>query len=196
MGFLSRDKVEAMGFARVGKNVKISDKASFYNPSNISIGDNTRIDDFCILSAGQGGIQVGSYIHIGCYSSFLGNAPIILHDFCGISGRVSFYSHIDDTSGEYLVQPTFPDEYRHMISGPIVIERHGLVGAGSIVFPGVTVGTGTLVAALSLVKESCEPYWIYGGVPAKKIKPRKRHFLELEKKFLEQMSKETNHGDM
>lgn len=75
MGFLSRDKVEAMGFARVGKNVKISDKASFYNPSNISIGDNTRIDDFCILSAGQGGIQVGSYIHIGCYSSFLGNAP-------------------------------------------------------------------------------------------------------------------------
>ena len=183
MAFLSYETLEAMGFESLGKNVQISEKASLYNTANISIGDNTRIDDFCILSAGSGGIKVGSYIHIGCYSSFLGNAPIILNDCCAVSGRVSFYSHIDDTSGEYLVQPTFPVEYRHIISGPIVVERHGLVGAGSIVFPGVTIGTGVLVAALSLVKESCEPFWIYGGVPAKKIKQRKKDFLELDKKF-------------
>jgi len=193
MAFLSRDKLEAMGFRSLGQNVQISEKASFYNTAQISIGDHTRIDDFCILSAGEGGIEVGSYIHIGCYSSFLGNAPIILHDFCGISGRVSFYSHIDDTSGEYLVQPTFPDKFRHMISDPIIVERHGLVGAGSIVFPGVTVGTGALVGALSLVKENCEPFWVYGGVPAQKIKPRKRDFLKLEKKFLEELSKHSEH---
>ena len=173
-----------MGFQHLGKEVQISDKASFYNTERISIGDNTRIDDFCILSAGTGGIQVGSFIHIGCYSSFLGDAPIVLHDFCAVSGRVAFYSHIDDTSGEYLVQPTFPKEYRHIISGPIIVERHGLVGAGSIVFPNVTIGVGAFVGALSLVKDNCEPFWVYGGVPAKKIKLRKKDFLELEKKFL------------
>lgn len=188
MSFLSEKELQQTGFKSLGTNVKISDKVSIYNPANISIGSNVRIDDFCILSAGSGGIHVGNYIHIGCYSSFLGNAPIILNDCCAVSGRVAFYSHIDDTSGRYLVQPTFPAEYRRLISGPIIIERHGLVGAGSIVFPNVTVGMGAFVGAMSLVKEDCEPFWVYGGVPAKKIKQRHKDFLELEKAFFESLS--------
>jgi len=191
MAFLSRDKLEAMGFHYLGKNVLLSDKASIYNPGNISIGDNTRIDDFCILSAGVGGISIGRYIHISCYTAFMGAEPMILQDFSAVSGRVLIYSNIDDTSGMYLVGPNYPMKYRHVISGPVIIERGGLVGAGSVVFPNVTIGQGTLIAAMSLVKENCEPFWVYGGVPARKIKVRKRDFLELEKKLLQDIGEES-----
>jgi galactoside O-acetyltransferase len=189
MAFLPREQLEAMGFRHLGKDVLLSDKAAVYNPGNISIGDNARIDDFCILSAGAGGISIGRYIHIGCYSALLGSAPIILHDLAAVSGRVTIYSNIDDTSGEYLVQCTFPMEYRHVIAGEVIIEKQGLVGAGSIIFPKVTIGRGTLVAAMSLVRESCDPFSIYGGVPARKIKSRGQGYLELEKKFLKEIGR-------
>jgi dTDP-4-amino-4,6-dideoxy-D-glucose acyltransferase len=58
MGVLTRAQIDAMGFKSVGVNVNLSDRASFYNCANISIGDNVRIDDFCVLSAGAGGISV------------------------------------------------------------------------------------------------------------------------------------------
>ena len=47
--FYSRSELEHIGFATIGKNVLLSRKASIYSPAMISIGDNVRIDDFCIL---------------------------------------------------------------------------------------------------------------------------------------------------
>jgi len=61
MSYLSLDNMKAMGFKRLGVNVKISDKASIYDADKIEIGDHSRIDDFCILS---GNISLGSYNHI------------------------------------------------------------------------------------------------------------------------------------
>ena len=48
--FYSRSELEHIGFATIGKNVLLSRKASIYSPAMISIGDNVRIDDFCIVS--------------------------------------------------------------------------------------------------------------------------------------------------
>lgn len=50
MSFLSDSELRKIGFKKLGKNVKISEKASIYNPEKIEIGDNSRIDDFCLLS--------------------------------------------------------------------------------------------------------------------------------------------------
>lgn len=52
MGFYSREQLEKIGFKFLGNNVLISDKTSIYSPENISIGNNVRVDDFSILSAG------------------------------------------------------------------------------------------------------------------------------------------------
>ena len=51
MAMLSRDAIEKMGFACFGNNMMLSDKASYYNCKNIRLGDNVRVDDFCVLSA-------------------------------------------------------------------------------------------------------------------------------------------------
>jgi len=47
--FLSQEEIQNMGFASVGSKVHISRKASFYSPQNIHIGENVRVDDFCLL---------------------------------------------------------------------------------------------------------------------------------------------------
>lgn len=173
MSYLEASDLNALGFNSLGKNVLISSKASIYNPSKISIGDHVRIDDFCILSAGEGSIQIGKYVHIACYCCLIGDSPIILHDFSGLSSRVAVYSSTDDFSGEAMPHPTIPDKFRKVISKPVVLDKHVLVGTGSTLLPGVNLGEGVAVGAMSLVDKNCDPFWIYIGIPAKKLKKKK-----------------------
>ena len=61
MAYYSKEKLNNMGFKSLGRNVKISDKASIYNFGQIEIGHNSRIDDFCVVS---GKITIGRNVHI------------------------------------------------------------------------------------------------------------------------------------
>ncbi len=184
MTALTRKQLKAIGFGSLGKDVMISDKASIYGPSEIHIADNARIDDFCILSAGSGGIRIGRYVHIGCYSSLIGDGEIVLEDFSGASGRVSIYSSNDDCSGEFMAHPTIPEEYRNVESGRVVMEKHSIALAGAIILPNVTIGTGAVIGALALVKGDCEEFGVYVGCPARKVKERQRGLLSLAEELL------------
>ena len=62
--FYTEVELYRMGFKSIGENVFISDKASIYGVKNIEIGSNVRIDDFCIISAGDGGIKIGDYVPV------------------------------------------------------------------------------------------------------------------------------------
>ena len=127
MAYLTQQQLEQLHFKYLGKNVKISDKASIYNAKNIHLDDNCRIDDFCILSAGFGGIYIGKYVHIAAYSSLIGAESITLADFSGISSRVSIYSSSDDYSGEFMPHPTIPDEFRNVDNRPVYLDKHTIV---------------------------------------------------------------------
>jgi len=48
--FYTEDELKEIGLKSYGHNVLISRKANLYSVSEISIGNNVRIDDFCILS--------------------------------------------------------------------------------------------------------------------------------------------------
>lgn len=185
MGFLSREEIDEMGFGQVGKNSRLSSKASYYNCANIIIGDNVRIDDFCVLSAGIGGIEIGSYIHIAVYTSLIGAGKITLCNFSNISSRVAIYSSNDDYSGACMTNPMVPEEYTNVSHADVSIGRHVIIGAGCVLLPGVTLEQGVAVGALSLVSKNCSEFGIYSGVPAKRIKERSRALLELEKKFIQ-----------
>lgn len=188
MAILNRDVIEKMGFASVGMNVQISDRASLYNTANISLGNNVRIDDFCILSAGVGGIALGDFVHIAAYSSLIGAGKITLSDFSGISSRVSIYSSNDDYSGATMTNPTVPNQYTGVTHADVFLGKHVIVGSGTIILPGIVLEEGVAVGALSLVTKNCDAFGIYMGNPAKRIKRRKRDLLELEKAFLASMA--------
>lgn len=53
-----------------------------------------------------------------------------------------------------------------------VVENDVWLGLRSIVMPGLTIATGTIVGSASVVTKSTDAYSIYGGVPAKFIKKR------------------------
>jgi dTDP-4-amino-4,6-dideoxy-D-glucose acyltransferase len=184
MGILSREALERMGFAGLGANLQISDRASFYGIARISLGDHVRIDDFCVISAGAGGVVIGQHVHIAVYSALIGAGRISLGDFANISSRVSVYSSSDDYSGASMTNPTVPDEYKLAHHADVAVGRHVVVGSGSVILPGVTLGDGVAVGALSLVKDHCTAFGIYAGNPARRIRERKRDLLVLEQRFL------------
>lgn len=185
MTTLSKQELMTMGFKSIGEDVRISDKATFYNCSNIEIGNSVRIDDFCVLSAGVGGIKLGNYIHIAVFSSLIGSEQIEIEDFCNISSRVSIYSSSDDYSGLSMTNPMIPEQFKLIKSSKVLIKKHAIIGASSVILPGVHLSNGVAIGAMSLVKESCEEFSIYAGIPARKLKDRSRDVLVLEKRFLE-----------
>ena len=182
-GFYTDDELAKLGLGKLGVNLKISRKASFHGAGNIEIGDNVRIDDFCVLS---GKIVLGSHIHIGCHGILLGGTEgIYVNDFSTTSFRVTVFARSDDFSGETLTNPQVFNEFRHNTTEKAVyIGKHVVVGTGSTVFPGVVLGEGVAVGAHSLVLKSTEPWGIYAGSPAKRLKERSDKLLEQEKEFL------------
>lgn len=185
MAWLNSEQISNMDFANVGSNVLLSDKSSYYNCPKIEIGNNVRIDDFCVLSAGAGGISIGRNIHIAVYSSLIGSGKIVLSDFSNISSRVSIYSSNDDYTGIAMTNPTISAEFTNVTHADVIIGRHVIIGSGSIILPGVVIGEGAAIGALSLVKKDCEAFTTYAGHPLKRLSERSNKLLEVEKLFLE-----------
>lgn len=186
MGYYSEDDLQQMGFKYLGKNVRVSDKASVYNCDQIEIGDNSRIDDFCVLS---GHIKIGSNCHITPQCLIAGGQPgVQFSDFCTLAYGVKVFSQSDDYSGLTLTNSTIPRKFKTELFKKVSFGKHVIVGAGSIVLPGVDVAEGCSVGAMTLLLKSTEPWGIYVGNPAKRIKDRKQNLLMLEKKFLEEIT--------
>lgn len=179
--FYSQKELEKIGFKSLGQQVLLSRKASIYNPEKISIGSYVRIDDFCILS---GNIRIGDYIHIAAYSALYGGlSGVYIEDFSNISSRVSIYSVSDDYSGESMTNPMVPEEYKKVTRAPVHIRKHVIIGASSVILPGVELKEGSSFGSFSLINQNSEEWSINVGIPCKKIKDRKRHIIQLEKEL-------------
>ena len=182
--FYSEEELSQIGFKYIGENVKVSRKASIYSPEKISIGDNVRIDDFCILS---GEIVLGSNIHISPYVALYGALGIEFEDYTGISAHSVVYSAMDDFGGDYLVGSIHPDSQTNVTGGKVLIRRFSQIGVNCVVFPNLSLGEGVAIGACTLVNRSLEEWEIYAGIPARRLKNRNKGML----KFVE--SDKTNY---
>jgi len=174
--YYTKEELQSVGFKALGSNVKIHSKACIYHPENISIGNNVRIDDFAVIIA-TGNIQIGSYIQIANYCYIGGRHGLIMEDFSTFAPRVSVFTASDDYSGTWMTNPMVPSEYTGGTQGQIVVKKHAIIGAGSVLLPNITIEEGTSVGALSLIKESTLPWSIYSGIPAIKKSERKKDLL-------------------
>lgn len=189
MTYLSTEQLEKMGFKFLGEHVKISDKASIYDPEKIKIGDYSRIDDFCILS---GAVTIGKYCHITPYCLLAGGIPsILIEDFCTLAYGVKIFSQSDDYSGESMTNSLIPIEFKQEIKKQVTIKKQSIIGSNSVIFPGVTLENGSAIGAMSLVLKSTTPWGIYYGIPAKKVKNRSQNILTLEKQFLKELNNDS-----
>jgi galactoside O-acetyltransferase len=84
-----------------------------------------------------------------------------------------------------MTNPTIAPEYTHIEKGRVVLERFVIVGALSVILPGITVGEGSAVGAMSLLTRDMPEWKICGGVPARPLKDRSRNLLEHERRLTE-----------
>lgn len=182
----SCDELRTM-LASVGDNVNVHGSVLMFSPHLIHVGSNVRIDCFSILSAGQEGIYIGDHVHIAAGVYLFGSGGrIVLESFSGLSSRAVVYTASDDYTEGYLTGPTVPMKFRKVRQGDVILRRHAVVGAGSILLPAVTVGLGASVGALTLVHKPVGDFAVVAGIPFRVIGERDRRILEGEKKLLEE----------
>jgi len=173
----------ALALRAVGQDVVVYPGARIVAPDRIELGNRVIIDDFVLLMGGSS-TRIGSFVHIAAFTSIVGGGELVMEDFSGISGGCRVYTGNDDYNGGSLTGPTVPPPYRTPLRSFVRIGKHAVVGANSVILPGVTIGEGAAIAANSVVTRDCESWTISGGTPSRVIKPRPRErILELEAKL-------------
>lgn len=126
-------------------------------------------------SYGVSGISIASWreganLYIGSFNSIAGGLRV----FLGGNHRVDWGSTFPFG---HVLQESFPNGqingHGHpSTNGHVVIENDVWIGEGCAILSGVTIGSGSVVAAKSVVTKSVPPYAIVGGNPAKLIRFR------------------------
>ena len=182
MGYLSKRELHKLNFVSLGKDVLISERASLHKSELMSIGDFSRVDDFCAIS---GNVHIGRNVHFAVHCSVTASRESAsFGDFSGLAMSCHVFTSSDDYSGISLTNPTVPAEFKEINHGAISLGRHVIIGAASLVFPGVVIAEGCSVGAFSLVNQSTEPWGVYAGIPATRRKDRSKDLLLLEDKYL------------
>jgi len=190
MAYLTENELQALGLKGFGSDVQISDKASIYFPENLEIGNHVRIDDFCVISA-KGRVCIGDYVHIGAFSAIYGGAGVELGNYSGMSSRCTIYSESDDFSGESLIHPFFPNEFKPgYIRGKVMLESYAQLGAGCTVLPNCNLRIGAVVGAHSLVLDDMKEWSINAGIPARFFKSRTRGVLKLMEQYQSEVKRD------
>jgi acetyltransferase-like isoleucine patch superfamily enzyme len=151
-------------------------------PARCRSAIDARIDDFCVLS-GRG--DIGRNVHIAVFCNVAGGSEgITFEDFSGLTYGCHVFSQSDDYTNRTLTNPTVPAEFKRETKRAVRLGRHCIVGTGSLILPGVHLGEGCSVGAMSMVTKSTEPWGVYFGIPARRIKERKQDLLALETRYL------------
>lgn len=173
-------------FKVIGQDVKIYPLAKIVGAEQIEIGSHVIVDDFVFIVAAQRTV-IGNYVHLAAFVSIMGGGECLLEDFTGLSSGVRVLTGSEDFHGQGLTNPTIPSPFRAVSRSRVVLKKHAVVGANSVIFPGVVIGEGAAVSAGSLVTRSVPPWTIVGGSPARAIKSRpSEKMLALEKRLYEE----------
>lgn len=107
-------------------------------------------------------IRIGRQTSVSRACSFEGGGLVDIGEHCMIGPEVSFITttHSGDGSGGVRRRPVTRD---------VTVGDHVWIGARAVLLPGAVVGDGCVIAAGAVVTGTCEPGFVYGGVPARRI---------------------------
>ncbi len=155
-------------FAICGEDVRIAYGCDIKPLKNIYIGNHCQIGPHSLFWSTHAKIKIGNYVLMGPGVSI-------------VSG-----DHRTDFIGKHIIE-VGEDEKLAEHDADVIIKDGVWIASNVTILKGVTIGEGAVIAAGAIVNKDVEPYSIYGGVPAKKIKNR---FSEGElNEHLEKLSK-------
>lgn len=135
---------------KIGKGSSIHMGTRFYNPTNISVGEDSIIGENAVLD-GRDKLTIGNHVDIAT--------------------EVMIYNSEHNVNTEHFAA------VENVVREPVIIEDYVFIGPRVIILPGVKIGKGAIVGAGAVVTKEVSPYAIVGGVPAKIIGERKNKDL-------------------
>lgn len=181
--YLSRADLERLGFASLGEDVLIHPTCVLLGCDRMRVGSHVRIDPFCVMTT-SAHLLIGERVHISAHASIVGAGSITVGDFACLSHGARVLSSSSDFSGPFIGAPTIPREFRHIVTAPIVVARHAILGANAVILPGGGLGEGAAAGALSLVKTVLEPWTVNAGVPTRVVGRRDRDGVLAEERAM------------
>jgi maltose O-acetyltransferase len=130
---------------KIGKGSTIHMWASFFQPKNIEIGEDTIVGDHAFLD-GRAKLKIGNHVDIA-------------------SGVMIYNSEHNINENDFAV-------IEKVIEEPVEIGDYCFIGPRVTILPGVKIGKGAVVAAGAVVTKDVPDFAIVGGVPAKMIGER------------------------
>jgi acetyltransferase-like isoleucine patch superfamily enzyme len=149
------------------------------NQDLISIGSHSVIRGQLLIFAHAGKIEIGDNCYIGENSRIWSAASVKIGDRVLIAHNVNIHDTDSHSINPMLRHQHFVEVMSngHPVSNefdikskPVVIESDVWIGFNSTILKGVTIGTGAIVAACSLVTKDVPPKTIVAGNPARLIR--------------------------
>jgi galactoside O-acetyltransferase len=169
------------------EGVKTFEFTKIIGLENIEFGENIIIDDFTLIYA-TAPMKIGNHVHIACFASITGGAGLIIEDFVAISQGCRILTGTDDFVNGGFGNSTIDEKYRNTKREPVKIGKYCIIGANSVILPGVTIGEGATVGAGSVVTKDLDPWGVYIG--NNRLKDRNKvEVLNNYRKFLNEGSR-------
>jgi galactoside O-acetyltransferase len=156
-------------FAAVGEGVQVFEHALVLSPGAISLGDGTRVDDYCRLEGGER-LDLGRWVHISSFVSIFGGGTCLIGDAACVTGGARVITGSDQPDA--AMSTVAPDEWRHVVRNKNVLDHLSFVATNSTVLPGVNLGIGAVLAAGAVATRDIPPWEIWSGVPARPLRLR------------------------
>jgi len=138
--------------------------------ANLTAGVNCRLDAFpndlnVCLKLGDN-VQINDAVHIAAIES------VTIGDRVLVASNVFISDHNHGSYGfnNMHTSPLIPPEKRSLSSSPVNIGDDVWIGEFVCILPGVTIGNGSIIGAMSVVTKNIPEYSIAVGSPAKVIK--------------------------
>lgn len=114
--------------------------------------------------------QIGHHVRIGTLSDIQGDCSF--GDYCRLHSNV----HVGKGTRvadfvwlyPYVVITNDPHPPSDVVQG-VTVERFAVIATSSVILPGVTIGSGSLVSAMSLVRSHVRAGMVVAGNPAEEV---------------------------
>jgi len=128
-----------------------------------SIGEKSVVESFSCVNNAVGDVVIGHHTRVGLHNTIIGPVSIGNHVNLAQGITVTALNH-------NFANPSRRIDEQGVSTTPVTIEDDVWIGANSVILPGVTVGTHSVIAAGAVVTRNVPPHTLVAGVPAKVIK--------------------------
>jgi acetyltransferase-like isoleucine patch superfamily enzyme len=163
-------KVQSPRFIHIGNQVLLKTDCELMPGSkekSIMVLDHSEIHERCVLRAFNGHIHIGRHSSINREGIIYGAGGVTIGDYVRIGPRANIVS-----ANHNFRDPKKKIMEQGLTCKPVTIKDDTWLGINVTILPGVTVGTGSIIAAGAVITHDVEDYSIYAGVPGRKIGER------------------------